>query len=1341
MHETHHSMSSAARRRPDCSWAVAAALAIVAAAAWLRVPGVRYLAICAGATGVAVAALVWLTPSRRRWALPCVAALGLFIALAAVAQRQIWRVDRAWLEVSERSVRAGTDVFAEEVARIIAALRQTAAAALDAPLDAEGAFERLRALARAPEERGVVLERGGVPFAWGGTLRLATAALPEGVGVSFTPFYVTLHAVESRGTDRAVAVALLHADPPGNRLAPGLAELVTSTTGVRGFELARPGAALGPVSTAIGHDGATLLGLRALAPIQSETRLRLVERARVQGAILLVLSLVGFLVAVWRHARPLLPRFAAIGIGIACVAIIPLNEFSNATRLFDPGVYFAPLGGPFTASIGALGLTSALILLALLGVLRSRIWLRSRWLALTAVLVIAGLGPFLLRDLARGIAPPAWGVDISLWLGWQVTLFLAAVSVLLAGASAGRVALGTRRGLTAAMAPALAAVAALLGPVLWEAPGRWPGWYPALWIAAIAALALGRRGRRVIPAAAIVAGLGAATLVWGANLRQRVALAERDVLGLSEVDPTAAFLLERFADQLADLPTPSTRAELLRRYVTSDLAFADFPVHLTAWGPGGSLVAELSMAEGAPLDTAVRRVVERVLAADTVLMESVLGVPGIRLVLALRHPGGGASAVAVDPRTRLIPDDPFALLLGIAPDPPGEPPYSLLLTDVDVPPSGPSRASRWQREGNELHGDWRIQTADGERRVHVEVELRSLDALIQRGALILLLNLGVLGGLWILSALADGGYGRWLRRRRREWVRSYRARLSLALAGFFIVPALLFATWSYRRLQSDDQQARELLVRETLRTVAATLEPGQLGPASERLATPLLLYSRGELRRTSDELYELLAPISRFLPPSVHLAVSLGDEVTASQIVRVGTARALFGYRATVMRQGDRAILAAPAPTNEVALDRRRSDLGILVLFATAVGVLAAIWLSGLAARQLARPIASLRRAALAVAAGEREPPLAIEPPAEFVPVFTAFRQMAADLTESRSALEEAQRRTAAILRNVASGVIAVGPDSRITLANPRAEALFGVPLPSRTPIGALGVQGLDTRVRSFVDGESDEEQFDIEVEGRQLQARLTRLVRGGGAVLTLDDVTELARAQRILAWGEMARQVAHEIKNPLTPIRLGVQHLKRARADRRGDFDRILDQNVTRILAEIDRLDEIARAFSRYGSAPADRPPTEPTDVAAIVRDVVALETMGESDVAWRLAGTDDAALAHARADELREVLLNLLENSRHAGAKAVDVTVRRDDGVVQIEVRDDGAGIPPEVLPRIFEPHFSTRTSGSGLGLAISRRIVDSWGGSIDVTSERGAGTSVEIVLRRWVDKGSSG
>jgi nitrogen fixation/metabolism regulation signal transduction histidine kinase len=371
--------------------------------------------------------------------------------------------------------------------------------------------------------------------------------------------------------------------------------------------------------------------------------------------------------------------------------------------------------------------------------------------------------------------------------------------------------------------------------------------------------------------------------------------------------------------------------------------------------------------------------------------------------------------------------------------------------------------------------------------------------------------------------------------------------------------------------------------------------------------------------------------------------------------------------------------------------------------------------------------------AAGAVARGEREVPLAMDATSEFRPVFTAFRAMAEDLGASRAALEEAQRRTDAVLRTVASGVIAIDDSGRVILANPRAEQLLGAVPPPGAPVSGLATSAVAVRLARFLLNRQEEDGFELERDGITLRGQLTRLARGG-AVLTLDDVTELARAQRVLAWGEMARQVAHEIKNPLTPIRLGVQHLRRALG--RPDFETILDQNVSRILTEIDRLDEIARAFSRYGGAPEERAPAEPTDVAAIVHDVVALETLGESQVSWRCSVEDGLPPALARGDELREVLLNVFENARLAQARTVSAAVARGAtstgaSAVVVTVTDDGGGIPAHVLPRIFEPHFSTRTSGSGLGLAISRRLVDSWGGEVTIASTEGKGTTVQVTL----------
>jgi len=1261
-----------------------------------------------------------------------------FVAAAAIAQRSIGRIDRSWDAYRADIEFGAADRLERALLSTASNLGDAAAAALAAPAEPDGAFATLsRIVGRGDGERGLVLYRNGQPIAWAGMSRISADTLNARLGATFTPFYLTLYATATRGDLRAVATALVHADPPADRLAKPLDADVARTAGVRGYEY-EPADATASGFTMFASRTDTLFGARPSAITPSEARLRAVEGATRRGAVLLAVAVAFLLIGAWARPSPSPQRLLAVTTAIGALALAPLNPtFSSVTRLFDPVVYLAPLGGPLTASVGALMLTSGLVLLGLLAALRSSARLPSRWLALLAVLGIAALGPFLLRDLARGISPPPWGVTSALWLSWEVALFLAGVAILLAGVSAGQALLGRRRGLSPMIAPTFAAIAAVIAPVLWAEPGRWPDWYPALWILAIGSLALARRARGFVLTAAVVAGCGAATLVWGTVAKKRVDLAERDVAGLSTPDPAAEGLLGRMARELEQGAPPLSRADLLDRYVRSDLDDAGYAAELTTWSwhedVGLTADASLVLSEFRQEVAEVASVVAEARRTGTAVTRAGHGRSGAHLILAVPHGSGRLTSVTVPPRTRLIRDDPFSALIGLAPPATAEPPYSLTLAP-NATDENASRSGRWQRIGDELHGDWNIMASGGPTRVHVEVELRSPAALIQRGVLVVLLDVVLITVIWTLNAAADGGLVRWAGARVGRWAASYRARLTFSLFGFFVVPAIVFAIWSYQRLRSDDRQSRDLLVRETLRAFTTSQRFDRLDDEEERLGAPLFLYADGELRATSDSLYDEIAPLGRFLPKDIALTVSMGDEVASSARQDVGGVPTLVGYRAARIGGGaPRVVVATPARTDELALDRQRRDLGILVLFVTAAGALAALWLSGNTARTLARPIEALRRAALAIATGEREPGLAERPLLEFGPVFSAFRQMAADLSASRTALEEAQRRTAAVLRNVASGVIAVGPTLEVMIANPTADALLERALPPGTPLESVAGREISERVRAFLENErgNDEEEFDLELHGRQIHGRLARLARGAGAVLTLDDLTELARAQRVLAWGEMARQVAHEIKNPLTPIRLGVQHLKRAHRDGRVDYERVLDQNVGRILSEIDRLDEIARAFSRYGTAPAERPPGTAIDVAAIVRDVVELERMGEGEVAWRVAGADDGAVAIASGDELREVLLNVLENARLANARHVDVDVVRTDGRIEIVVGDDGVGIPDDVLPKIFEPHFSTRTSGSGLGLAISRSLVDAWGGEITVSSRRGQGTRVVIAL----------
>jgi len=240
-----------------------------------------------------------------------------------------------------------------------------------------------------------------------------------------------------------------------------------------------------------------------------------------------------------------------------------------------------------------------------------------------------------------------------------------------------------------------------------------------------------------------------------------------------------------------------------------------------------------------------------------------------------------------------------------------------------------------------------------------------------------------------------------------------------------------------------------------------------------------------------------------------------------------------------------------------------------------------------------------------------------------------------------------------------------------------------------------------------------------------------------GGLVLSLEDVADELRTERILAWGEMAQQVAHEVKNPLTPIKLGVQHIRRAWEDQRPDFAEILRRNVDATLAEIDRLASIARSFSRFAAPEtAGEAPVVPVDLAAAVEETLDLYSMEEGRIRFEGEVPDAVPPVRSRASEIKEVLVNLLENARLA---------MEDDGVVRVEVepleegvelrvRDDGPGIPEHLLPRIFEPHFSTRASGTGLGLAIVRRLVESWGGTVTAESRVGKGTVVRVLVPRW-------
>ncbi len=753
-------MASSAGERLTVYWLATVGGAILFGALWLRSWGEPYLI----ATTVAIiVAGAWGVLRARR---PAVLVATLALVWLGVDG---WRAQSAFRGVENDSAgleraraQEGEQALSTALAGDYRDLSAAANRALDIPGALESRFTALESLlpSRDLGEISAVVMEGERPMTWMGPVRVAVDSMTSPTGVGWSEFYTVAYATASRGTRRAVVMRMLAASPPADRLAEGMTEIIAERVGILGFDLS-PDSTAGAVRVAPGE--APALWARSTAMGGALSRLRVEEKTRLRGTIALGVLLLAALAVAWRRPTPAWQRFATLAVGLGAVRLLPLSSLSNQTALFDPSYFFSPRGGAFTASVGALALTGAIAVLAVFALRRVRGRPRMRIVAPLLILVVASFGPFLLRDLARGITPPLRGVPLTMWIAWEVALFLSATALLLAVSQAGRFVRRGSGGLPALVAPALAAASALAAPVLWSAPGRWPGWYPLPWIAAMIALALARRARGFVLHASFVAACGAVTLVWGAVARQRVALAERDVQGLASPDPETQRLLARFAADLQGAPPPRSRVDLLRLYIASDLAASGNPMELATWHVGGDTPdAELLVADFERRPEGERDVVSDVVNAGHAVVRDVASNQGVQLVLGAPLDSGRVITVIVSPRTRLIAEDPFAALIGLEVPNIVEPPYRLAVTSLSRDASLDS-APQWQRIGDELHGDWRIGGVRGFVRAHVEVELRSLDALVQRGALLVLLDLAIVALLWTLAAAADGALWRWAR--------------------------------------------------------------------------------------------------------------------------------------------------------------------------------------------------------------------------------------------------------------------------------------------------------------------------------------------------------------------------------------------------------------------------------------------------------------------------------------------------------------------------------------------------------------------------------------------------
>jgi len=1202
-------------------------------------------------------------------------------------------------------------------------------------------------------ERGATVFKGDPdphPIAWAGRHRIMPGQDTTELQAVMTPFYAVLEARRQTQRGTSVGSVLLSAAPAVSDADHSFSAAFARDHGVSlrffpagagprdssVFEICKPQTPPSPC------ENADLFSVLTIPPTQGDAKLAAVARtdrlARVMLGLMLALLLV---------AAPGAWRWGVVMVGAWTLLRAPVGP----AALFSPATFYRPV--PIIgASAGAL-LVGGVLLLVAAGWLWRR-GIQRRWWGIVAAVLLMLAAPYVVRYFGRGIAPPATGVSLGLWLSWQAALAVTAMALILLAAALVRGAAEPQRVSWAIPAAcAWGALAAIGGLWLWDPHGAWPEWYTFLWLPALAGVILPAPRRWALGGMAIVAGTAAVLLAWGAAVEGRLSLASRDAMRLGrEGDAVVVALLERLGQQVNALstPPPTTAADLYALWASSPLVAEDYPAMLELWPGRGRDVGPLAELRLAQLDLPAGLLATLAQSAtDGPCIERFEAVPGVHYVLVVPLRNGTVLTVGVGPRTRWL--SPARVARFLHGDMDASEPYTIFLSPVEVGTATMGPTVAWRRDQWAARGERLIDLPGGTRHVHLRVDLRGPWALLVRGILVVLLDAALLGGVWLFGLIVAESW----RPRIPVFVAtvqtSYRAQLITVLSAFFVLPVVVFAAWSFARLADEVRRSGDLLIRQTLRDAATGAETvvqdrreamaQSFADFGRGLDAELWLYRRGELVASSAPVLAQLGLVDPFLAPPAY-RITLADELELTMDARTAGRPTRIGYRVVGSGPpGDQAVLAAPQLLDDQRVREQQEDLVLGLVLGTLLGLVAAVYLAGLAARRLAEPVAALRAAALAVGRGSDPPAFPPRTPREFEPVLTAFDRMVTDLRRSRAALEEARQRSARVLANVATGVIAVDDALRVTMANPRASELIlgaeerlgpGDVLPQATPATWAP---LWQAVAEFVAANRDviaEREF--EIDGRQIRLQLALLGPApDGCVIALDDATALTRAARVLAWGEMARQVAHEIKNPLTPIRLGIQHLQRIRGKTQSTaFETTLNETAARILAEIDRLDGIARAFSRFGAPPPDAAqiPLEPVDLAATAREVVQLYELG-SGTRFEVQATNGAPiLALARKDEVKEVLVNLLENARNADAMRVTVQVAASGR--QLTVADDGRGIPAEALPRVFEPTFSTTSSGAGLGLAISRRLVESWGGVITLESDPGKGTRVTLTLQ---------
>lgn len=475
------------------------------------------------------------------------------------------------------------------------------------------------------------------------------------------------------------------------------------------------------------------------------------------------------------------------------------------------------------------------------------------------------------------------------------------------------------------------------------------------------------------------------------------------------------------------------------------------------------------------------------------------------------------------------------------------------------------------------------------------------------------------------------------------------------------------------------------------------------------------------------------------------------------------------------------AVEAANREYQERALAReglKRMYIGTLTL-SLFLAVFGAVLLAVVLGNQIAKPLLLLTEGVSQVAAGDLTPKLAMQGRDELGGLTRAFASMTQQLAEARLSVEASMSQVNAaranlqtILDNLTSGVVVLAPDGGIVSSNPGATRILQRPLAAyegqrmaEVPglqvfgeavqkefaqyLGNRAEHGLDHWQQSFELGGDTAVQSPFE-RAVTLVARGAELP-GAQRLLVFDDISEIVSAQRAQAWGEVARRLAHEIKNPLTPIQLSAERMEMKLAGKlEGTELAILTKSVKTIVDQVDAMKRLVNEFRDYARLPSAE--LQPVDLNSLVRDVLQLYESDASKVVL-LADLDETCpLVRGDAQQLRQVIHNLVQNAQDATESAAlptpgRVTVRTQNLAaaerVRLSVQDQGTGFPDHILKRAFEPYVTTKTKGTGLGLAVVKKIADEHSTRVDITNRTTEGkvTGAQVSLSLAIDHSAQG